>query len=489
MNFRGRTVAFIVAITMIFSSLGTAVIVGSGGILDQLSNGSLLSTSAPGPSSNYDDHSKKIEEAYNLIRSQYVRDVSDQKLIDGAIQGMVGALGDPHSAYMDPNQANQFKSDLQSSFTGIGAEVTMKNGRLTIVSPFKESPAEKAGIQPEDQVIKVNGESLEGMNVNEAVSKIRGPKGSKAKLEIVRPGVQDVLNITVIRDVIPLETVEAEMINNEIGRITVSQFSEDTATDFAKGLKNLEQKGMKGLVIDVRGNPGGLLPTVLKMCDELVPDNKVVLMTEDKSGKRTVYRAEGNKDSKSYPIAVLIDRGSASASEILAAALKEAGGHTLVGETTFGKGTVQSARDFSDGSNLKLTIAKWLTPKGTWIDQHGGTKGIKPDVPVKYPDYVTAVPPQPNQPLKRDQNSVEVKQLQIVLEALGYKTGRTDGYFDQQTELAVKAFQKTKNIAVTGQLDPKTADHLRESLNDLKRDPKNDVQLQVAIQVLKKKIQ
>lgn len=488
MNFRGRTVAFIVAIAMIFSSLATTVVVGNGGILDRLSSGNLLSTSAPGSDSNFKDHSEKIEEAYNLIRSKYVRDVSDQKLIDGAIQGMVGALGDPHSAYMDPSQANQFKSDLSSSFTGIGAEVTMKNGRLTIVSPFKESPAEKAGIQPEDQVIKVNGESLEGMNVHEAVSKIRGPKGSKANLEIVRPGVQDVLRITVIRDVIPLETVEAEMINNEIGRITVSQFSEETATDFAKGLKELEQKGMKGLVIDVRGNPGGLLPTVLKMCEELVPNNKVVLMTEDKSGKRTVYRTEGNNEAKSYPIAVLIDRGSASASEILAAALKEAAGHTLVGETTFGKGTVQSARDFSDGSNLKLTIAKWLTPKGTWIDQHGGTKGIKPDVEVKYPDYMTAVPPQPNQPLKKDQSSAEIKQLQVILDALGFKTGRNDGYFDEQTELALKAFQKTKNLSITGQLDAKTADHLRDALNDLKRDPKNDVQLQVALEVLKKKI-
>jgi carboxyl-terminal processing protease len=483
--FKGRTVAFLVAASMLLSGLGTAFVVGDGGLLDQLETGTLLS-GGKAAGGDFDAKAKKLEQAYNLIKSNYIHEVDDQKLIDGAIEGMVNALGDPYSAYMSPQQASQFKADLQSKFTGIGAEVTMKNGRVTIVSPIKGSPAEKAGIRPEDQVLKVNGESLEGLDLNEAVSKIRGPKGTKAVLEIARPGVRDILRITVIRDEISLQTVEAKLLDGKIGWIAISQFSEDTGKDFARELKALESKGMNGLVIDVRGNPGGLLPVVLEICDQLVPGNKTVMMTEDSAGNRQRYTSK-LEERKPYPIAVLIDKGSASASEILAAALKEAGGYLLVGETSFGKGTVQSTEEFADGSNIKLTMAKWLTPNGHWVDQRGGTKGIKPDVAVKQPEYIHAVPPQPSAPLKRDDNSIEVKNMQMILDALGFNPGRKDGYFDERTELALKAFQKTRDLPVTGQLDAASAEQLREAFIGLLRDPKNDVQLQVALELVKKK--
>nr|WP_224749633.1 S41 family peptidase [Polycladospora coralii] len=446
---------------------------------------SLLSGTISEEKQGFDE--EKLRKAYRLIQSNYVRDVTDQKLMDGAIQGMVKALEDPYSAYMDPKQANQFKSDLKSSFTGIGAEVTMRNGRLTIVSPFKDSPAAKAGVRPEDQVIKVNDKSLEGLDINAAVSHIRGPKGTKAELEIVRPGVQDILKITVIRDEIPIHTVETKMLADQIGLITITQFSEKTADEFESGIAELEKQGIKGLVIDVRGNPGGLLPTVLQMSDALIAKDKMVLITEDKQGKRQEFKSNGSA-TKSYPINVLINKGSASASEILAAVLKESGGYQLVGETTFGKGTVQSAEEFTDGSNMKITIAKWLTPTGKWIDQNGGSKGIKPDVEVKAPDYYQAFPPYPEKPLKKNDNSVEVKNMQMVLDALGYKPGRTDGYFDDRTDLAVKAFQKTKDITANGQFDTKTAEQLRESFTAFLQDPKQDVQLQVAAELLKKQI-
>lgn len=481
MVFKGRTVAIIVVATMVLSSLSTAVVVADGGILD------LLGYRISGKKDSFDDHVVKLEQAYQMIKSNYIHKVDDQKLIDGAIGGMVSALGDPYSTYMSPEQAQQFKADLKSSFSGIGAEVTLKNGRVTVVSPIKGSPAEKAGIRPEDQIIKVNDINLEGMDINEAVSKIRGPKGSKARLEIMRPGVQDVIKITVVRDEISIETVEAEMMEDGIGRITISQFAEETAKDFSKKLSELEKQGLKGLVIDVRGNPGGILPVVLEICEALLPENEVVLMTEDNEGNRTKYTTKEGK-AKSYPITVLIDKGSASASEILAAALKEIGGYKLVGETTFGKGTVQTTEEFSDGSNIKLTMMKWLTPKGNWVDQNGGTKGIKPDVDVKYPEFVHAVPPQPNQVLKRNDNSSDVKNMQLVLDALGYNPGRTDGYFDHQTENALKAFQKAKGLPQTGQFDDKTEVHLQEAFLALYKDPKNDVQLQVAIQLLKKEM-
>lgn len=483
MNFKGRTVAIITVVTMIFSSLLTVLVVGDGGLIDQLESGTLFSFDR---SQSFETHEGKLKQAYQTITSSYLHKVNEEQLIDGAIKGMIESLGDPYSAYMSPKEAVQFEEDLQSSFTGIGAEVTLTNGQVTIIAPIKDSPAEKAGLRAGDQVLKVNGQSLEGMDIQEAVSKIRGPKGSKAQLLISRPGVSEPLNITVVRDEISLQTVEATMLPDKIGRITLTQFSENTAEDFAKELKKLEDQGINGLVIDVRGNPGGLLQSVLEICDQLVPGKKRVLMTEDKSGSRTEYHSK-QETKKPYPITVLIDKGSASASEILAAALKESGGYPLVGETTFGKGTVQTTKSFDDGSNLKLTIAKWLTPEGNWIDQHGGTKGIKPDVPVKKPAYANVLPPQPDAPLKKDDNSTEVKNMQLILDALGYHPGRTDGYFDGSTEQAVKSFQKKEGIPETGQLDEVSSDKLRQAFINFLRDPKNDVTLLVAVELLKKK--
>ncbi|WP_312853935.1 S41 family peptidase [Thermoactinomyces mirandus] len=485
-NFKGKTVVFIAVIAMILSSLGTIWVVGDGGLIDQLEMGTLFSPEGARQAAEFKTHEEKLKQAYQTIKSSYLHKVNDEQLIDGAIKGMIESLGDPYSAYMSPKQAIQFQQGLESSFTGIGAEVTLKNGRVTIISPIKDSPAEKAGLRSGDQVLKVNGISLEGMDIHEAVSKIRGPKGTKARLQIARPGVRDILTITVVRDEISLQTVEAAMMSGHIGRITLTQFSENTAEDFARGLKKLESQGLEGLIIDVRGNPGGLLPSVLDICDQLVPDKQKVLMTEDKSGSRSVFNSK-LEGKKPYPIAVLIDKGSASASEILAAALQESGNYALVGETTFGKGTVQTTKSFKDGSNVKITIAKWLTPKGNWIDQHGGTKGIKPDIPVDKPAYMNAIPPQVKEPLQRDDNLTEVKNMQLILDALGYHPGRTDGYFDSQTEQAVKAFQKKEGFAATGKLDAKAAEVLREAFISFLREPGNDITLQVAIQYLKKK--
>ncbi|EGK10626.1 S41 family peptidase [Kroppenstedtia eburnea] len=481
MYMRGRTVALIVVFAVLFSSLTTAVVMGDGGLLSRATGSSFFG----GVSSNsgLEDHLNKLKEAYGTIKTQYIGEVDDQKLIDGAIRGMVDSLNDPYSAYMDQKTAKQFHSSLDSTFQGIGAEVTLKKGKVTIVSPFKGSPAEKAGLRPEDQILKVNGDSLEGMDLNEAVSKIKGPKGTKAHLEVSRPGQSEVLNIEVVRDEIPIETVHAEMLDGKIGKLEISQFSTDTSKDFLKELEEMEAKGMKGLVIDVRGNPGGLLPAVVEISEQLVPDQKKIMMTEDKTGHRMEYKSK-LKEKKEYPIVILTDKGSASASEILAAALKESGGYKTVGDTTFGKGTVQTAKDFEDGSNLKLTMAKWLTPEGNWIHK----KGIKPDVKVKLPDYYGATPPQPDKTLKRDMTSQQVKNLQLILEGLGYRPDRTDGYYSEQTETAVKAFQRTQKLSVTGVVDSKTAMKLQDAYIEMLRKPENDLQLRVAVETLKKEL-
>ncbi|WP_200761007.1 S41 family peptidase [Effusibacillus dendaii] len=418
----------------------------------------------------------KLEQAYQLIHSQYYQNVNDQKLVDGAIAGMVQALGDPYSTYMDKQTADQFQMSLSSSFEGIGATVQSINGRITVESPVKGSPAEKAGLQAGDQIRKVNGQVLDGKPVNEAVLLIRGKKGTTAELEITRPGTNDPIHVTVIRDEIPLETVYAENLGDGIGKIQITSFSENTAKRFAEELQKLEAQGMKGLIIDVRGNPGGYLQAVTEIGNLLIPNQGVILQMEDRTGKKEIFKSK--MGSAKYPIVCVTDGGSASASEILAAALKEAGGYPLVGEKTFGKGTVQTSQTFADGSDLKYTIAKWLTPKGNWIHM----KGIEPDYPVALPDYFKLTALNPDTPLKRDMNGTGVKNVQQMLIGLGLVPGREDGYFSQQTEDAVKTFQRINGLSVTGVVEGQTAVKLNEQIRAKMKT--NDTQIEKAISVL-----
>ncbi|GJM70237.1 hypothetical protein HMSSN036_24530 [Paenibacillus macerans] len=308
--------------------------------------------------------------------------------MDGAIDGMMGALGDPFSSYMAPDTAQQFSEQIEGSFTGIGAEVSMENGNVVVVSPIKGSPAEKAGIQPKDILLSVNGESFEGLSLNEAVAKIRGPKGTEAKIKVKRAGSDTTLEFTIVRDDIALETVYSRMEDGGVGVIEVTEFSMNTAERFKEELASLEKKGMKGLVIDVRNNPGGVLTVVEDMSEQFVPKGKVIVQVEDKNKRRQQTLSDGS--GKKYPIVVVTNKGSASASEILAGALQESAGAKLVGEATYGKGTVQSSytQEMGDGSMLKITIAKWLTPNGEWIHK----KGIQPDIAVSQPDYFSVAP-------------------------------------------------------------------------------------------------
>ena len=233
------------------------------------------------------DNLVKVEQAYELISSRYVEKVDHDQLVEGAIQGMLSVLKDPYSVYMDKNTAKQFTQTLSSSFEGIGAEVGMVDGKIVIVSPFKNSPAEKAGIKPNDQILKVNGKSVEGLDLNKATLKIRGKKGTTVELEIARKGLKEPLSIDVKRDEIPLETVHSSIKKQDgkkIGYIEITSFSEDTAADFKKDLKALENDHIKGLVLDVRGNPGGLLDSVGEILKEFVPKGKPYVQIEQRNG-------------------------------------------------------------------------------------------------------------------------------------------------------------------------------------------------------------
>ncbi|WP_456277677.1 S41 family peptidase [Bacillus sp. AK128] len=425
---------------------------------------------------------EKIGQAYELIADNYVEEVDGNELIEGAIQGMISTLEDPYSVYMDKETAAQFNQTLESSFEGIGAEVSMVDGKVTIVAPFKDSPAEKAGLKPNDQVIKVDGESIEGLDLYEAVLKIRGEKGTTVNLDILRPGTTQVMTIPVIRDEIPLETVYPEMKEyqgQKVGYIEVTSFGEDTAPDFEKAVKDLEDQGMEGLIIDVRGNPGGYLQSVEQMLKQFIPKDKPYVQIEQRNGEKQRYFSSIT-EKKSYPISVLIDEGSASASEILAGAMKEAGGYELVGKTTFGKGTVQQAVPMGDGSNIKLTYFKWLTSDGNWIHE----TGIEPTIPVEQPTYFYSNPISTEEDLKIDMNNEQIKNAQVMLKGLGFEPGREDGYFSAETEVAVKAFQQSVGIEQTGVITKETAGKIQQALIDKVRDVKNDRQLETALKSL-----
>ncbi|TCN26766.1 S41 family peptidase [Mesobacillus foraminis] len=427
---------------------------------------------------------KKVEQAYSLILTSYVEKVEEDKLVEGAIQGMLTKLEDPYSVYMDKKTAKQFSETLESSFEGIGAEVSMIDNKVIIVSPFKDSPAEKAGLKPNDQILKVDGESVEGLDLYEATLKIRGKKGTTVELEIGRQGLKEPLKVEVKRDEIPQITVHADMkqhAGDKIGYLEITTFSEHTAKEFKKELAVLEDQGMNSLIIDVRGNPGGLLSSVEEVLKEMITEMKPIYQIEERSGEKTRFFSS-LKERKPYPIVVLTDKGSASASEILAGAMKEAGSYPIVGEKTFGKGTVQQAVPMGDGSNIKLTLFKWLTPDGNWIHKNG----IKPTVAVEQPKLYHTHPIQMEQSLKQDMNSEQVKNAQEILEGIGYAPGRTDGYFSTQTEMAVRAFQRKRGMAVTGIIDSKTAAALEEAAREEMKKEENDAQLQTAIKLLAK---
>jgi len=494
-RWNGRTVVALVLGTAVLSSTLTLVAVDGVQAVTRLfsspnDEANLLTLSGVGQASSNGDGLPssfgKIVQTYRLIQRHYLEPVADEKLVNGAIEGMLEALDDPYTSYLDEEAVQHLEDAVEGSFEGIGAEVKMENGRVTVVAPIKGSPAEKAGLRPNDQIIRVNGESLEGLSLMEAVLKIRGPKGTPAHLEIIRPGVSQPLKLVIIRDEIPIETVHAGIIKKRgipFGRIEITQFSTGTSKRFAEELKRLEEAGIKGLVIDLRGNPGGLLEAVLDMAKQIVPNHGVILHIEQRGGQRETYRStlDGRKP---YPVVVLVDEGSASAAEIFAAALKESGGYTVVGKPSFGKGTVQQTVDLVDKSTVKLTVAKWLTPKGHWINK----KGVQPDIVVDQPAYFKAVPLPRDRALRYDMNNIEVHNLQVMLQGIGYPPGRTDGYFDAQTERAVKAFQRVHGLPVTGVVDAETATRIEDELRKRIENPENDVQLQTALQVLVKQV-
>ncbi|MCT4478195.1 S41 family peptidase [Peribacillus frigoritolerans] len=424
---------------------------------------------------------EKLYTTYDKIKDNYYEEVDEEKLVDGAINGMIKSLDDPYSAYMDKKEASSFHESISSSFEGIGAEIQEQDGKIMVVSPIKGSPAEKAGVKPNDIILSVDGKSVEGLSSSEAVLKIRGEKGTKVDLSISRAGESAPIELTIKRDTIPIETVYAEMLDDGVAKIQVTSFSEHTVQELKTALEEMSKKDMKGLVLDLRGNPGGLLDQAIEMASLFIPNGEVVLQVEDRSGEKLVEKSKNDGELK-IPVVVLIDDGSASASEIVAAAVSESADIPLIGVKSFGKGTVQTAEDFKDGSNFKYTAAKWLTPEGNWIHK----KGIKPDITVKLPDYASLPYISPEKELKASDSSSEVKAAEEMLKEAGHDPGKIDGFFDEATTNAVTAFQREQKIKETGTIKDDTTVKLMQVIQE--KILKNDTQVKKAVEVLKKEI-
>ena len=319
----------------------------------------------------------KLMRAMDVVRTRYIEPVSTETLMNGAIQGMVKSLNDPYSIYMDAKMYRDFRMETEGSFSGVGIVISVKDKQLTVVSPIEGTPGEKAGIRSGDQILKIDGKETKDMALDEAVGKIRGKEGTDVTLTLKR--ADNVKDYKLTRANIEIKTVSSRMLPEKIAVIRLSMFNEKTAAEFYKQYEAMEAQGMKATILDLRDNPGGLLDSSVKVSNKLVPKGTVVsVVTRD--GQTEVHRS--NLDKVKYPLAVLINGGSASASEIVAGAVQDTGAGTLIGVKTFGKGSVQSILKLSNDTAIKLTIAKYATPKERFINGIG----IEPDIKVENPE-------------------------------------------------------------------------------------------------------
>ncbi|HOY55848.1 MAG TPA: S41 family peptidase [bacterium] len=322
-------------------------------------------------------------QVWSKIQNEYIeRPVPETKLFYGAMMGLVAALGDPYSMFLEPQISKEFQAELQGHFEGIGAEIAVKNNQLTVVSPLPESPAEKAGLKAGDKIILIDDLTTTGLDASQAVQKIRGPKGTQVVLTIARGDALEQKKIVIIRDTIKIISASWKMEeknNKKIAVIKLSNFNEDTDSRLVAAINEILTQNPQGIILDLRGNPGGYIDQAISVGSHWVSVGKTIVVEKFFDDKQTQHLANGQAELKNYKTVVLINKGSASASEIVAGALKDHQLATIVGEQSFGKGSVQNLEDLPDGSAVKLTIARWLTPNGTTIDK----QGITPDVVVE----------------------------------------------------------------------------------------------------------
>jgi carboxyl-terminal processing protease len=331
-------------------------------------------------------------DAIDAVKEKYVRvdEVSDDELLYGAIKGAVGSLDDPYTVFLQPSDAKKFKEDVNGVFGGIGAEIGIRDGQLLVIAPLKGNPAEKAGLISGDKILKVDDEFTNNLTIIEAVKIIRGEPGTSVVLLVMRNGWEEARKIIIERGIVTVPSFEWKMISDTIGGketvayFQISSFNSSVSSEFSSAVFDALLKGAKGVVIDMRNNPGGFLDVAVDISGWFINKGDVVVKQKNRSGEITNLRSRGSSALKRLPIVVLINGGSASASEIVAGALRDHLGAFLVGEKTFGKGSVQELDTMKDGSVLKVTVAEWITPLGHSINN----SGLEPDFTIEQGDDI-----------------------------------------------------------------------------------------------------
>jgi carboxyl-terminal processing protease len=321
---------------------------------------------------------KVFTEAITMVKKNYVEDVKTKDLVYGAIKGMLSSL-DPHSSFLNPEAYKEMQTETKGEFGGIGIQIGTKDGLLTVIAPIEDTPAYKAGIKAGDKIIKINNEFTKDMGLHDAVSKMRGVPKTSVTITILREGWKETKDFTLVRELIKIKSVKSKILEDGIGYVKISQFQEQTAADLSTALEKLMQEKMNSLILDLRNNPGGLLNSAVSVTSQFLPPGKLVVYIKGKKGERAEYNTGDDRPNYDIPMIVLVNEGSASASEIVAGALKDWNRAVILGIKTFGKGSVQSVIPLSDGSGLRLTTAIYYTPKGTSIQ----ATGIVPDIVVK----------------------------------------------------------------------------------------------------------
>ena len=327
---------------------------------------------------------KVFAEVLTQVKKHYVEEVKTNDLVHGAVRGMLKTL-DPHSAYMTPEMYKEMRVETKGEFEGLGIQIGIKDHHVTVIAPIEGTPAHAAGIETGDVILKVDETPTKDLTLMEAVQQMRGPKGTSVTLTVRREGATETLSFTIVRDTIKIRSVRSRLLDDHIGYIRISQFQESTPKDLGKELVKLHDEGSQGLILDLRNNPGGLLSAAVGVSEQFLKSDTLVVSVKGRDGRKDEYRSSPPMDPPEYPMIVLVNQGSASASEIVAAAMQDWGKAVILGKTTFGKGSVQTILPLSDGSGLRLTTAKYYTPSGESIH----SVGVKPDIVVE-PKPITA---------------------------------------------------------------------------------------------------
>ncbi|HSB95916.1 MAG TPA: S41 family peptidase [Spongiibacteraceae bacterium] len=332
------------------------------------------------------DELRTFADVFNQIKQSYVEPVDDKTLLENAIRGMLSGL-DPHSTYLDAKSFDELQVNTSGEFGGLGLEVGLEDGFVKVISPLDDTPAQKAGIEAGDLIIKIDGKPVKGMALNEAVDSMRGPRGSVIELTIVREGVHQPFDVKLKRDTIKVLSVKSRSLEPGFGYIRVAQFQANTGPEFRKAVEKLkkENKDLKGLVVDLRNNPGGILQSAVDVADAFIKEGLIVYTEGRLPNSKSQFRATPDDIAEGVPIVVLINGGSASASEIVAGALQDQKRAVIMGTESFGKGSVQTVMPLSDTSAIKLTTARYFTPNGRSIQAHG----IAPDVEIERAKFET----------------------------------------------------------------------------------------------------